>query len=302
MEFRKYQHLERVGTDEVDGIEIGECLVFPKIDGTNGSVWMDSEGNIKAGSRNRELTLDNDNAGFYAYVLQNENIKRYLSKHPNHRLYGEFLVPHSLRTYRDDAWRKFYVFDVCVDKDSESVEYIPYSIYAKFLDDEGIDYIPPIAKITNGNYEVFLKALEKNDFLIKDGQGVGEGIVIKNYDFYNKYKRQTWAKLVTTEFKEKHVKAMGCPELKAQEIVEQKIIDEFCTSAFIDKEYAKIVNEMEGWTSKYIPMLFGRVFSELVKEETWNIIKKYKNPKIDYKTLNTLVIHKVKQVKQEIFC
>ena len=32
MEFRKYQHIERFGTDEVDGIEIGTTYVFPKID------------------------------------------------------------------------------------------------------------------------------------------------------------------------------------------------------------------------------------------------------------------------------
>lgn len=301
MVFKKYQHLERYGTDEVDGIELGESLVFPKVDGTNASIWLDEDCNIKAGSRTRELTLENDNAGFYAYVLDNDNIKNYLFKYPTHRLYGEFLVPHSLKTYRDDAWRKFYVFDVCIDKDEESVEYIPYDIYKQFLEEFDIDYIPPIAKIKNGSHETFINALDKNTFLIKDGEGVGEGIVIKNYDFYNKYKRQTWAKIVTTEFKEKHIKAMGCPEIKPKDMVEQQIIDEFCTPAFIDKEYAKIVNEMDGWTSKHIPMLLGSVFSELIKEETWNILKKYKNPKIDFKTLNALVIQKIKQAKKEIF-
>ena len=41
MEFKKYQHIERLGTLEVEGIELGTCYVFPKIDGTNGSnlVW-----------------------------------------------------------------------------------------------------------------------------------------------------------------------------------------------------------------------------------------------------------------------
>lgn len=302
MEFKKYQHLERFGTDEVDGIEIGECLIFPKIDGSNGSVWLDKEGNIKAGSRNRELTLEKDNAGFYAYILSNENIKNYLKAHPTHRLYGEWLVKHSIATYREDAWRKFYVFDVTIDKNDDSVEYIPYDIYKNFLDKFELDYIVPIGKIKNGNYEAFNKALEKNTFLIKDGHGVGEGIVLKNYEFLNKYKRQTWAKIVTTEFKEKHIKTMGCPEIKPKEMIEQQIVDDFCTTAFVEKEYAKIVNEMEGWQSKYIPMLLGKVFSELIKEETWNILKKYKNPKIDFKTLNVLVTQKIKQTKKDIFC
>ncbi|TVY09848.1 RNA ligase family protein [Paenibacillus cremeus] len=301
MEFRKYQHLERYSTDEVDGIELGECLVFPKLDGTNASVWLDDEGNVKAGSRNRELSLDKDNAGFYAYILTNKNIEAYLKKHPTHRLYGEFLVPHTIKTYREDAWRRFYIFDVTIDKDEEHVEYIPYDIYKPMLEEFELDYIAPLVKLKNGTYESFIKTLEQNNFLIKDGQGNGEGIVIKNYDFYNKYKRQTWAKIVTSEFKEKHYKTMGCPEVQLKEIVEQQIVDEFVTEAFVEKEYAKIVNENEGWQSKYIPMLLGRVFSELIKEETWNILKKFKNPKIDFKTLNTLTINRVKQVKSSVF-
>jgi hypothetical protein len=301
MEFLKYQHIERFGNDEVDGIEFGDCFIFPKVDGTNASVWLDDEGNLKAGSRNRTLTLENDNAGFYAHVLSNDKIKNYLKKHPTHRLYGEWLVPHTIKTYREDAWRKLYIFDITIDKDEENIEYIPYDIYKPLLDEFELDYIPPIAKVTNPVYETLLKSLEKNQFLIKDGQGVGEGIVIKNYDYYNKYKRQTWAKIVTTEFKEKHVKTMGYNELKIKQMVEEDIIEEFCTEAFIEKEFAKIVNEQDGWKSQYIPMLLGRVFSELVKEETWNILKKYKNPKIDFKTLNALLIQKVKKVKHEIF-
>jgi hypothetical protein len=301
MEFKRYQHVERYGTDKVDGIEIGKCYIFPKLDGTNGSVWLDDNGNIKAGSRNRELTLEQDNQGFYAYILSNENIKRYLEKHPTHRLYGEWLIPHSLRTYREDAWRRFYIFDVCLDKEDGDVEYIPYDIYKPMLEEFNLDYISALAIIKNPSYEQLINILKQNIFLIEDGKGIGEGIVIKNYDFYNKWKRQTWAKIVSSEFKEQHAKIMGAPEINGKTLIEEKIIDEFCTSAFIEKEYAKIVNEMNGWQSKYIQMLFGRVYSELVKEETWNIVKKYKNPKIDFKTLNTLLINKVKEVKKELF-
>ena len=39
-EFKKYQHVERLGTSEVQGIENGMCYVFPKIDGTNASCIM----------------------------------------------------------------------------------------------------------------------------------------------------------------------------------------------------------------------------------------------------------------------
>ena len=301
MEFKKYQHLERFGNDEVEGIELGKLYIFPKLDGTNAQVWLDDEGNIKAGSRNRELTLERDNAGFYKFVLENENIKKYLEKHPTHRLYGEFLVPHSLKTYREDAWRRFYIFDVCLDKEDGSVEYIPYDIYKPLVEEFGLDYIPPIVTMTNGSYEYFIRTLDNNTFMIQDGKGVGEGIVIKNYDYYNKYKRQIWAKIVTNEFKEIHKREMGVNNIKTEKVIEQEIVDDYCTEAFIEKEYSKILNETGEWDNRKIPMLLGRVFSELVKEETWNIIKKYKNPTINYKTLNALVINKIKTVKSDIF-
>ena len=243
MEFKKYQHIERFGTDEVQSIEVGSVFIFPKIDGTNASVWLNN-GELKAGSRTRELTLDKDNAGFYNEISKDQRIIDYLAKHPEHRLYGEWLVPHSLKTYRQDAWRKFYIFDVCLDRD-DGVEYIPYDIYKPMLEEFDLSYIPPIAIIKDGvcTYEAFLKSLEKNIFLIEDGKGIGEGIVIKNYDFYNKYGRQTWAKIVTNEFKEKNAKTFGVPTISVGKMVEEEIVDKFCTAALIEKEYAKIITE-----------------------------------------------------------
>lgn len=300
MEFKKYQSVKRWGTTDVENIEIGECYIFPKIDGTNASVWLDN-GVIKAGSRKRELTLENDNAGFYEHILKNDNIKRYLKRYPAHRLYGEWLVPHSLKTYRENAWQKFYIFDICIDNEDDEVEYIPYDEYKILLDEYNIDYLAPLGIVKNGSYEQFAHYLDKNDVLIEDGKGNGEGIVIKNYDFRNKFSRQVWAKIVTSEFKEKHKKAMGAPVINNDNIIEEKIIREFATEAFIEKEYAKFTLENGGFQSKQIPELFGRIWYEFINEESWNIIKKYKNPKIDYRILNSLLIKKIKEVKSELF-
>lgn len=106
-EFRKYQHLERLDTQEVEGILDGTVHVFPKIDGTNASIWSsENDGLIRAGSRNRELSLESDNAGFYKWVIDNIDTSRkwdIFDTFPNWVLYGEWLVPHSLKTYREDA-------------------------------------------------------------------------------------------------------------------------------------------------------------------------------------------------------
>ena len=302
MEFRKYQHVERFGTTEVEGIEMGICYVFPKIDGTNSSVWLGEDGTLRAGSRTRELSLEKDNAGFLRDISGNEKVKAYLEKHPTHRLFGEWLVPHSLKTYRDDAWRRFYVFDVCVDADNEvGLEYLPYEVYQPLVAEFDLDYLAPIRIVKNGSREDFVKILDENNFLIKDGCGVGEGVVIKNYDFYNRYKRQTWAKIVTSEFREKHHKEMGAPVTNRNPI-EQEIAEEFVTQAFVDKEHAKIVTENDGcWSSKMIPQLLGRVYHELICEEMWNILRKNKNATINFRALNAFTIARVKALKPEIF-
>jgi len=212
MEFKKYQHIERFGTSEVDGIEFGYCHVFPKIDGTNASMWVENEklpADIQFGSRRRHL-VDDDNAGFKRDVEKNPDAHfgNFFANNPTLRLFGEWLVPHSLKTYREDAWRKFYVFDVVRDlpvelPSGEKFEYLTYEEYQPMMEEYGIDYTPCIATVKDGNYDFFLAQLKCNNFLIEDGKGFGEGIVIKNYTYKNKYGRTTWAKIVTSDFKKK---------------------------------------------------------------------------------------------------
>lgn len=305
--FLKYMHLERFGTDEVDGIEFGTTYVFPKLDGTNAQVWVEGPTNaggyeLKTGSRNRVLSDASDNAGFHSAMTDESNqegwnIYKLLVSNPNLTLYGEWLVPHSLKTYREDAWRKFYVFDVF---NQTTGKFLSYEEYKPLLDHYQIIYLPPIAIIKNGSYEKYEKCLEKNTFAIKDGQGIGEGVVIKNYEFQNRFGRVVWAKIIANHFKEKHHAAMGAPEIGGK-ILEEQIVEEFVTQHLVDKVHSKIVNQYGGWSSKMINQLLGVVWYDLITEEIWNIIKKHKNPKIDFKTLSRFCVMKVKELKSELF-
>lgn len=302
MAFKKYKHLERFGSTEVAMIEIGYCYVFPKIDGTNASVWLE-DGVVQCGSRNRHLSIEQDNAGFAAWVSTQPQIKAYLEEFPTHRLFGEWLVPHSLRTYRESAWRQFYVFDVAVDSiegGEDELSYIPYEQYKNGLDEFGIDYIPPICVIHNTNYEQLIDQLQKNVFLIEDGKGVGEGIVIKNYDFKNKHGRCAFAKIVTSEFKEQHSKVMRSNIMNGTKMVEEEISDKYVTKALCEKVLAKIDNE-SGWSSKSIPRLLNMVYYDLVKEDCWEFTKEFKNPVINFKTLQHFTFQKVKQNLPHLF-
>lgn len=296
MEFRKYIHLEKFGNDEVQGIELGRNYVFPKLDGSNGCIWWGEHG-LRCGSRNRELTTDNDNQGFMNTMLESLPYIELAKDNPDYYFYGEWLVPHSLKTYREEAWRKFYIFDV-QHKDSD--KFMKFEDYESILKKYGVEYITPIAVIKNGQYENFLHELDNNKFLIQDGQGNGEGIVLKNYDYQNQYGRQTWAKIITTTFKDKHIKEMGA-SVKEFKMVEQDIVDTKIDKHLIDKTYAKIVNENNGWNSKYIPRLLNTVFHDLVNEELWSELKRLKNPTVNFQTLHHLTVLKIKQVRQELF-
>ena len=296
--FTKYMHLERIGTAEVEGIEVGITYVFPKLDGTNASVWLGEDGKVHTGSRDRDLTEGSDNAGFRGWVRENEEkFLGFLLKFSSYTLYGEWLVPHTLKTYREDAWRKFYIFDM-YNRDTE--QYLSYDVYQTLLKDAGLDYLAPLAIVKNGTLETYLKTLEKNVFLIEDGKGVGEGVVIKNYDWVNRYGRVVWAKLINNAFKEEHHKEMGAPILGGS-LVEEKIVAKYVTQHLVDKVVAKIELTHDGWHSKCIPQLLNTVFHDLVTEEMWDIIKTLKHPTVSFKVLNNLTISKVKELRPDLF-
>lgn len=299
MEFDKYQHVEKLQTDDTAGIEIGEVFVFPKLDGTNASLWVDENENLHAGSRKRHLSDNDDNAGFLAWAKKQDNLIDFFAANPEKRLYGEWLVKHTFKNYREDAMRKFYVFDVCY-YDGEEKKYTKYFEYKELLETHGIDYIPAICILENPSIDQMYATLDKNTFLVIDGKGSGEGVVLKNYDYKNKYGRQAWAKIITSEFKERHCKTMGPSIVKGKTEFEDRIVDEFCTVAFIQKEFEKLKTE-HGWNSKMIPRLLSVIYHELIKEESWNFVKKYKFPVIDFSLLNRKVTHKIKQTLPELF-
>ena len=216
---------------------------------------------------------------------------RFFRENPNVRLFGEFLIPHSLKTYREDAWGKFYVFDVMVD-----YRYLSYDVYQPLLEEYGIEYIPPVCKIKNPTYERLIEQMMKSSYLIEDSKGAGEGIVIKRYDFKNKYGRTVWAKIISNEFKAKHQKA-SVGEIKEKKMVEEEIVQKYVTKSLVEKEHSKI----EGWSSKQIPRLLNTVFHCLVAEETWNFIKDHKNPTIDFRRLYYLTTIRIKELMPELF-
>ncbi len=282
MNFKKYQHIERLGTQATEGIRDGRVYIFPKLDGTNSSVWLEN-GEIVCGSRNKELTISQDNANFYKEMLGNQYIKNLLRDYPHWRLYGEWLVPHALKTYEETAWKHFYVFDIV---DETTGNYIPYIEYENILSHYKVLFIPVLQIITNPTIQEITNVLENNTFLVE--KGIGEGIVLKNYNYTNKYGHVIWAKVISDEFYE--VKKEKPKKLTENER-EDNIIEKYMSVSFIQKEIAKLAP----FTNKDIPRVLETIWREFIVEETYNFIKDKNNSVINFKILKSIGYNKIKK-------
>lgn len=297
MNFTKYQHIEKLGSVETEGILNGTCYLTYKIDGTNGSIWLGDDNELHFGSRNRELSLNKDNGNFMNLMTKNadlcEELKLFLRKYPKHIIYGEWLVPVTIKRYKLEAQKKFYVFDIF---DTETGKYVSYDDYSVMFDYiyTNINYIPLIAKLENPTEEEVRKYLDQTGkFLITEG--LGEGIVIKNYQFVNKFGRTTWAKVLTEDFlKTKQVHRQENRENKLENMVEYKISN-LLTTEHISKEKSKLLeNKGTEWSDKYIFELMNRVYFEFLHDNLDIILKKFHNPTINFSIVRKLTDKKVK--------
>lgn len=295
--FIRYPHLCKFGHSDVEDIEFGTTHIFPKLDGSNASVWWKDLHNLGFGSRNRELNKESDNAGFMTVMNESVNLRTYLLNHQVHILYGEWLVPHTIKNYREDAWRRFWIFDVY---NRSTGEFLPYDIYKPLLEQYELDFIPCIKAFKNGSWEQFLHEAENNaGFLLPQGCK-GEGVVIKNYNWTNRHSQVTWAKIVLAEFKDKFHAAMGHDTADNKSNADY-ICNKACTASLIKKEHAKIVCETGEWSNRLIPQLLGRIFHAVVTEELWDCLKDIKHGQVNFKELQQLCILKVKEIMPQLF-
>lgn len=282
MAFRKYEKIHRLGKDEVDGILDGTVTVQEKIDGANTSIWLE-EGGIKLGSRNRGIE-DGFN-GFADYVNSHEGIKEFFNKYPEYILYGEWLVSHTI-AYKDTSYKQWYMFDI----------YSPKTNYWKHYNVKGIATTFEI--LTPHEFGTFENPIEEQlkEFV---GQSVlgpkGEGIVIKNPEFINKYGNNCHAKIVRQEFMEDNALVFGGNNKHSETYNEMFIVNKWMVPSRVEKVCNKLQPEInEKLDLKHIPRITNTCYHDLITEEAWEIAKL--NDKIDYKRLKGLALKKAKLI------
>ncbi len=295
MIFKKYEKVGKLNRTETEGINKGECYIQPKLDGTNGSIWY-VDGAIVCASRNRVLKEGSDNAGFLKHVSGDIRYLSLFFLYPHLRLYGEWLVPHTCKGYRDDAWRHFYVFDVF---DTKELRWLTPDEYYDMLRDTKIDVVPYYKFKDPTSDDIDKLREEASKFLMRDGE-IGEGIVIKNYDYRNKFGICCYAKYLNEIFAASTGRAKGAKKLRKCP-VEEELAERMVDRQLILKTQSKIEVMHGGYSQRYIPQLLETVWHDAITEEMYDALKKMKWPLVHFRKLKGQIYQRIKSEAKEFF-
>lgn len=278
----KYQHISRLTNDETEGLLDGDVIIQTKIDGANLSVAHTEEKGHIIASRNNAKSVggkpENGFRGAVEYCLGHSGL---MSLSKQYILRGEWLVRHSMN-YPKEYMQHFYVFDV---QRYEDHSYLHPDEYIPLLEKCDIKYIPVLARLTNPTMDELIKLAEGPD---EFGAEQKEGIVIKRYDFVNKYGRVQFAKLVNESFKIKNKLAF---RPKNADDITIKFASEVVSQHLVLKVIAKIKaeNSNNNITIRQMPQILGLVWYDTFTEELWDFVKKNKVKEFNFYAAKKLV-------------
>lgn len=295
MKFKSYHKIQALHKEECEGLLLGVCYIQEKIDGANASIWWDHDTNqVHYGSRTRDLRHANDGFnGFGEWVDANSQIAEYLKESPQLRLNGEWLVRHSIG-YHEASYKQFYLYDIDaeVEKDGETKEIrLPISEMYAVADKLKIPTAHLFATIENPTLEQIHEFAGKTVLGLK-----GEGVVVKNLGFINKFGDMQYGKYVTQEFKEDNAITFGGNNKHSDTYWEMHFVNAYVTMPRLEKVLHKFeaVNT-EHLDMKHIPQIMGRMYHDIITEEAWEISQKCTQP-FDFKAFKKLCDRKTKQM------
>lgn len=269
-EIKKYTSIIRYGKKGTeDVLKVGDIIsITEKLDGANASFRKDIENplGVTPYSRNNPLDENNRLRGFYDYVLDNiVPIKEELN--PNYIYYGEWLVSHKA-VYKEEYYKKFYLFSIF---DIETEEY---------LSDEIVKSEAARLNLATTNYfyegefisfDHLMSFVGKSE-LTKE-PNTGEGIVVKNINYKDRFGKQCFVKLVSETFAE--VQKQKKPRDPSVGNEFKELVLTVLTKARVEKILHKLIDEgILGKNPQIEDMgtilrnLNPRVFEDIMKEES----------------------------------
>ncbi|WP_409174242.1 RNA ligase family protein [Brevibacillus fortis] len=237
MEQKKYTDVIRLGHQTTEGVfKEGDFIIIQeKLDGANGSFRYDEETNsIRAFSRNMELHEEENLHGFFQWTQQLPKEKIVAGM----VYFGEWLNPHKIKYPQYE--KQFFLFDMY---DTAACEYVDFAIVEREGQRLGLQLVPVFYQ---GEYqgEEHLRSFVGKTALggkLRDEE-IGEGIVVKNADYRDRFGRQLFVKIVTDVFSEvnrqKPTKDPNQP--KSEEVL---FVERYVTLARVEKFLYKLIDE-----------------------------------------------------------
>lgn len=294
--FKRYQHIERMGHQLVEGLLDGPAVVVQdKMDGANLSVTMDGvELTVLIASRN-QLIFDGKNIlnpfnGAVDYIMDHPGIRKFLREYPHLILRGEWLVKHSIM-YDAQHFHHFYVFDV---ENKMTGAYLSPEDYEQILNEFGIKMIPSLVVIE----PTMEKLAELSQGTDPWGAKQKEGIVIKRYDFRNRYGVPTWGKIVSADFNEANKLAFGAGRKDDPEL---RFVANHLTPSLVQKIIDKIRDEKGEVSVRDMTRVLHQTWYDLFHEELWDFTKKARTKEFNLQAARRLAEGKTRQIALAIF-
>lgn len=293
--FKPYLHVERLGKTEVDNILNGEVKITAKLDGCNSCVWADEDSRMRYGSRKREISIEDDNAGFAAWMKSDAEeaalLIRFCQANPNMIVYGEWGVSKvgAIKKYTKEAVNKLWIFDIYSREEERYLTWDEFN--AALIMYDLIDYrVKLLATLTNPTLDDIIKVANENTFLLEGTDTLGEGVVIRRDNYVNCYGRYAVAKYVREDFRPDTPKVKRI--VQAGE-VEQDFINRYLTQSELEKAKAKTAlacgKEYVPGNGKFIGMFLNLLWKDALEENIVDFCKRAKNPQIDFSALNGLI-------------
>lgn len=270
-EIKKYTDIIRYGKSSTkDVIKPGDIIsITEKVDGANASFTRDEENvlGVSCYSRRLPLSIENTLQGFYGWVEDNiVPIKEHL--HPNYRYIGEWTTPHKIN-YKEEYTKTFLLFSIW---DENTEKYLSDEIVQSEARRLGLKTVEYFYYGEFISYEHMASFIGKSN--ITEIPNNGEGIVVKNVDYFDNYGKQVFVKLVSESFAETQRQRLPKnPNIYEKEIA---IIKTVLTKPRVDKLLHKLVDEnkltreeFEISNMKKIMKLLGNVvYEDMIKEES----------------------------------
>lgn len=269
-EHKKYTDIVRYGKKETQEVlNAGDYItISEKMDGANASFSHDpdSEIGVSCFSRNNKLNFSNNLRGFYQWVEKTISPQSH-NLNPNWRYYGEWNVPHKVQ-YKPEFQHNFYLFNIY---DETTSEYLSDDLVESEAQKLGIETVEYFYKGEFIDFDHLMSFVGKSNKTVEPD--TGEGVVVKNTAYKDKYGRQLFVKLVSDKFAE--IQPQKLPKNpKADETV-MELVKSVVTSNRVEKIILKCVDDQEldeeysiESMGKIIKIVSPKVYADCMKEES----------------------------------